>query len=121
MRDVEFNKGQVVKYLAWTFGLAYAVQFTTARLYQTNRALGQLVLAAMMFVPTLGALLAGGKFADMGWKPQIKRNLKPLLIAWFGPMLLTVVGAALYFLAFPGHFDLSGAYVADSGGAAALD
>ncbi len=121
MRDVEFNKGQVVKYLAWTFGLAYAVQFATARLYQTNRALGQLVLAAMMFVPTLGALLAGGKFADMGWKPQVKRNLKPLLIAWFGPMLLTVVGAALYFLAFPGHFDLSGAYVADSGGAAALE
>ena len=59
MRNAEFNKGQVVKYLVWTFGLAYAVQFATANLYRTNLPVAQLVLAAMMFVPTLGVLLAG--------------------------------------------------------------
>lgn len=121
MRSADFNKSQVIKYLAWTFSLAYAVQFATARLYQTNRALGQLVLAAMMFVPTLGVLLAGGKIRDMGWKPQFKRNLRSILIAWLAPILLTIVGAALYFLVFPGHFDLSGTYLSESVGAEALE
>ena len=39
MRNVSFNKGQVVKYLAWTFGLAWAIQFAVAPLYRTNQAL----------------------------------------------------------------------------------
>ena len=120
MRDADFDKGQVVKYLAWTFGLAWAVQFAAAPLYRSNRAIGQLALAAMMFVPALGALLAGGDLSGMGWRPRVRQNLRLLLIAWFAPMLLTALGAALYFLAFPGHFDLTGAYLAASGGAEAL-
>ena len=120
MRDADFDKGQVVKYLAWTFGLAWAVQFAAAPLYRANRANGQLALAAMMFVPALGALLAGGKLSGMGWRPRVRQNLRLLLVAWFAPALLTALGAALYFLAFPGHFDLSGAYLAASGGAEAL-
>ena len=121
MRNVSFNKGQVVKYLAWTFGLAWAIQFAVAPLYRTNQALGQLVLAAMMFVPALGAWLAGGKLAGLGWKPQIRKNLRPILIAWLAPMLLTALGAALYFLCFPGHFDLTGTYLKASVGEAALE
>ncbi len=120
MRNVSFNKGQVAKYLVWTFGLAWAVQFAAAPLYRANPGLGQLVLAAMMFVPALGVVLAGGKLADMGWKPQIKKNLRSILIAWLAPMALTVLGAALYFLFFPGHFDLTGAYLKASGGEEAL-
>ena len=120
MRNAEFNKGQVVKYLVWTFGLAYAVQFATANLYRTNLPVAQLVLAAMMFVPTLGVLLAGGNLKEMGWKPQFKKNLRAILIAWLSPMLLTIVGAGLYFLVFPGHFDLSGGYVTAAAGAEAL-
>ena len=120
MRDADFDKGQVMKYLAWTFGLAWAVQFAAAPLYRANRANGQLALAAMMFVPALGALLAGGKLSGMGWRPRVRQNLRLLLVAWFAPALLTALGAALYFLAFPGHFDLSGAYLAASGGAEAL-
>ena len=121
MRSTTFDKGRVIRYLAWTFGLAYAVQFAAAPLYKANRALGQLALAAMMFVPALSVLLAGGSLSGMGWRPQIRRNLRLLLIAWFAPMLLTALGAALYFLAFPGHFDLSGAYLTASVGAQALE
>ena len=91
-----------------------------APLYRANRANGQLALAAMMFVPALGALLAGGDLSGMGWRPRVRQNLRLLLVAWFAPALLTALGAALYFLAFPGHFDLSGAYLAASGGAEAL-
>ena len=120
MTKVEYNKKQVVKYLVWTFALAYVVQICAAPLYRSNRPIGQLVLAAMMFVPTLGVLLSGATLKDMGWKPQIKRNFKTILIAWFAPVILTAGGAVLYFLFFPKHFDLSGEYVAAIGGAEAL-
>lgn len=121
MRNAVYDKAQVVKYLIWTFALAYSVQVGAALIYNGgNRMLGQLIIAAMMFVPTLGVLLAGGRLSDMGWKPRIKRNIKSILIAWFAPLILTAVGAGLYFMIFPGHFDLSGAYVAAGGGAEAL-
>ena len=121
MREVEFNKKQVLKYLAWTFGLAYAVQFATADLYRTNLPVAQLVLAAMMFAPALGVLLAGGNLKQMGWKPQFKKNLRPILIAWLSPMVMTIAGAALYFLVFPSHFDLSGVYLVSAVGPEALE
>ena len=62
MRSNEFNKKQVVRYLLWTFAAAYLVQFLSASLYNRNRQAGQLVLAAMMFVPTLGVILSGAGF-----------------------------------------------------------
>ena len=121
MRNVQFEKPKVVKFLAWTFFLAYLIQVGAALLYQSgNTMLGQLVLALMMFVPTLGVLLAGAKLKDMGWNPRLRQNLKPILLAWFAPLLLSAAGAGLYFLFFPNHFDLSGTYLAASGGTEAL-
>ena len=121
MRDREFNKKQVVKYLVWTFALAYIIQFCAAPLYKSNRTAGQLVIAAMMFVPTIGVLLSGAGLKDMGWKPQVRKNIRIILAAWFAPAVLTAAGAALYFLIFPKHFDLSGEYVAAVGGAQAIE
>ena len=121
MHNTEFNKAQVVKFLLWTFGLAYLIQLGAAYLaYRGNPAVGRLIIAGMMFVPTLGVLLAGGSLRDMGWNPQIRRNWKSLLIAWLAPIVLTAVGAALYFLVFPSHFDLSGNYLAATVGEEAL-
>ena len=117
MRKMQFNKAQVLKYLAWTFGLAYLVQIGAAYLYNNvNVLLGQIVVAAMMFVPALGVLLSGAGFREMGWKPRFKQNVKPILTAWFAPVVLTAAGAALYFLVFPGHFDLSGQYMTAAAG-----
>ena len=122
MCDVEFNRTQVVKYLAWTFGLAYAIQVGVWALFSSGNAIaGQLVMAAMMLVPTLGVVLSGAGLAGLGWKPQIKKNVKTILIAWFGPAVLTAIGAALYFLVFPKHFDLSGSYMVASGGEEAIE
>ena len=122
MRNTEFDKSRVVKYLIWTFALAYIIQFGVGLLYQSgNMVIGQLVMAGMMFVPMLGVVLSGGKFSNMGWKPQIKKNFKTILIAWFAPAALTAIGAALYFMIFPGHFDLSGSGFAANAGSEALE
>jgi len=122
MRNMTFNKSQVMKYLIWTFALAYIMQAGVGLLYKSGNAMtGQLMMAGMMFVPALGVLFSGSKLSGMGWKPQIKKNIKPLLIAWFAPAILTFIGAALYFLIFPGHFDLSGSFMAESAGKEALE
>ena len=122
MCEVKFNKSQLVGYLVWTFGLAYGIQVGVWALFSSGNAMaGQLVMAAMMFVPTLGVVLSGAGLAGLGWKPYIKKNIKTILIAWFAPAVLTAIGAALYFLAFPQHFDLSGSYVMANGGEEALD
>ena len=108
----EFNRKQTVKYLIWTFALAYAIQFAAAYIWNNvNASIGALIVAAMMFVPTLGVLLAGGKLKGMGWNPRIRKNIGSFLIAWFLPIVFTALGAALYFLVFPRHLDLSGAAV----------
>ena len=111
------------KYLGWTFALAYLIQFGMSWLYHSgeNRLFWQLPVAAMMFIPTLGVLFSGGSFSGMGWKPKIGKNIRWILIAWFMPAVLTAVGAVMYFLVFPGHFDLSGEYLAASGGAEAIE
>jgi len=98
MKNTEFNRSQVVKYLVWTFGLAYIIQVGVGVLYKSGNAMiGQLIMAGMMFVPTLGVLLSGSKLSGVGWKLHIKKNIKPLLIAWFAPAILTTIGALLYF------------------------
>ena len=122
MCDTEFNKTQVIKYLIWTFALAYAIQFGAAYLiHHGHMIIGMLTVAGMMFVPTIGVLLSGVKLKGMGWNPKIRKNIKPILLAWFSPLILTAVGAALYFLVFPDHFDLSGKYLALSVGEEALE
>lgn len=112
----------MVKYLVWTFAFAYIIQAGVGRLYKNgNTIAGQMVMTGMMFVPTFGVLLSGSKLSGMGWKPQIRKNIKTILIAWLAPAFLTSIGAALYFLIFPGHFDLNGSSLVASAGQEALD
>ncbi len=121
MHSTEYNKTRVIKYLIFTFTAAYLIQFFAARI--CNRGdiqIGQMIIAAIMFIPTLGVLFSGAGLRDMGWKLQLRKNIKSILIAWFAPAVLTVIGAALYFLLFPGHFDLTGKAMAASGGAETL-
>ena len=121
MHNTEFNRAQVVKFLLCTFGLAYLIQLGAAFVANSgNLMLGRLIIAGMMVVPTLGVLLAGGSLRGMGWNPQLRRNWKSFLIAWFAPIALTAVGAALYFLVFPSHFDLSGSNLTAAVGEEAL-
>ena len=122
MNNVSFNKKGTIKYLAWTFLIAWVMQAIAAVLYRNGIAIvGQLLMGIMMFVPLVGVLLSGQPFSGMGWKPRLKGKIKLLLAAWFLPALLTAIGAALYFAVFPGHFDMSGDALAAAAGADALE
>ena len=116
------DKKGTIKYLIWTFLIAWIMQIIVAVLARKGlAAVGQLLTAVMMFVPLLGVLLSGQPLSGMGWKPRLKGKVKILLAAWFLPALLTAIGAALYFVVFPGHFDLSGEYLASAAGPEALE
>lgn len=69
----------------------------------------QLLVAAAMFFPAIGVfltrLITKEGFKNAWLKPNLKKNIRYYLLAWFGPGILTFVGSALYFLIFRGSFD----------------
>lgn len=122
MNKVTFDRKRTIRYLIWTFLTAWIMQVAVAVLYRNGlTVVGRLVIAVVMFTPLLGVILAGAKLPGMGWKPRLKGNVRYLLAAWFLPILLTVIGALMYFAAFPGHFDLSGEYLAANAGPEVLE
>ncbi len=112
------------KYLRWVFIIAWIMQVAIWMLYQNGGAsAGKLLMAVMMFVPLVAVLRSGEKLKGMGWKPKFKGNVGTLLFAWFAPTVLTAIGAAIYFLIFSKHLDLTGQYIfasAGDAGAAAM-
>lgn len=75
----------------------------------------QLTVAAAMFCPAIGVLLTRlitkEGFKDAWLKPNLKKNLRFYLLAWFGPSVLTFAGCAIYFLLVPGSFDPNCGYM----------
>ena len=75
----------------------------------------QLTVAAAMFFPAIGVvltrLITKEGFRNAWLKPNLKKNLRFYLLAWFGPAILTFAGMGIYFLLFPDHLDLSFSYM----------
>lgn len=67
------------------------------------------LLSVCMFAPLFGVLATEGglKKARSGicWRPGIKGRVRWWLAAWFVPAVLTLLGAAVFFLLFPNRFD----------------
>ena len=100
---------KLLPYLLWSFALAWPVQALAAWMaLQGNTMAFQVIMIVCMFMPLLAAVLARVPLGDLGWRPGLRQNWKWLLAAWLIPVLLTVLGAAVYFLCFPARFDLSG-------------
>lgn len=99
-------------YFLLSFGLAWLLQIVASRaLMQGNAALFSPLLALSMFCPLVGALACKLLFRsslNVGWRPAFKGKLRWWAAAWFGPAILTVLGAALYFLLFPARLDTGG-------------
>lgn len=104
------KKANLKIYLIWCFAIAYLIQVGVGFLYQNGSVqIAQLIMAVMMWVPALGVLIAGGSLKTLGWKPK---NIRMILTAWFLPAVLTAIGATIYFLIFPSHFDANGSFIA---------
>ena len=108
MDKTTYDQKTVLRYILWAFIPAYIIQFIAAAVvYRVGLAQGRLVIARMMFVPALAVILSGRGLSGLGWKPGIRKNILNILAAWFLPVILTALGAGLYFLLFPSHLDAS--------------
>lgn len=112
---------RILIYIVITFALTWAYCLLIVYPIANGEALSgvpalatQLVVAAAMFFPAIGVMLTrlftkeGLKAAWL--KPNLRKNLKYYLLAWFGPGILTFAGMGIYFLLFPDQLDLSFGY-----------
>lgn len=105
-------------YILVTFGFGWLTQglAVLSVSYGMNALVYTALLSVCMFAPLFGTLAANGGIgqkADIRWKPRIKGRARWWLAAWFIPAVLTILGAALYFLLFPNRFDSSMPMVAE--------
>lgn len=103
-------------FLAITFALTWAYEFGVVYPLASGAfdgippAAAQLAIGAAMFFPAIGVLITRlatrEGFKNSVVKPRRFKESAPwFLVAWFAPALLTVLGAAAYFLLFPQDFD----------------
>jgi len=119
--DEKLNKKRLFIFLAFAFGLAWLISLVIALkgglaespllIPSLNLTLAAALLAGgVMMAPALANLLTRlltheGK-ADLWLKPARFANpWRNWLLAWALPAVLTVLGAALFFLLFPSNFD----------------
>ncbi len=74
-----------------------------------------ILVAVVMFFPAIGVLLTRlitkEGFKNVWIKPHFKGNIRTYLLAYFGPGILTILGALVYFLVYPDNFDKSFGYL----------
>jgi len=102
--------------LAWAVGLAVYLINENADPFDPNIASLQLTVTLLlavgyMWAPALGNILTR-LITREGWQtgfliPHFRRAWKFWLLAWIMPVVLTVLGLAVYFLVFPAYFDSS--------------
>lgn len=99
-------------FIAVTFGITWLVWGGLALFGMTlgSSVLSQIIVAVTMWAPALGVLLTKrihreGNILHAGFRPKFRGHIRVYLFAWLIPALFTLLGAALYFLVFPGQFD----------------
>lgn len=113
---------RILIYLGITFVLTYGYCFgiiyplsNSDNLREVVAMLTQLLVGMVMFFPAVGVLLTRlitkEGFQNAWLHPHFKGNLKYYLMAYFGPGILTLLGAVVYFLIFPSRFDINCGYL----------
>lgn len=109
MKDRKFSK-----YMIFAFAIAWALQIVASIFSNKGNIMAfQAITAVSMYAPFAAVLLSGISIRDIGWHPKLlKGKAKYVAAAWLMPAVLSVLGAAIYFLCFPKAFDSSGSYLA---------
>lgn len=111
----KLNSRRILLYLLINFGATWLYEFLVVWPVATSsnptvQSMAQLALAVAMFFPALSVvairLITKEGFKNAMLAPKNgKHSIPYFLMAWFGPALLTVVGAVIYFVIFPRDFD----------------
>ncbi len=113
------NKKQVVKFLLFVFITAYSIQIAVSLIALKNpmglrNMFSVAGLMVVMFTPFFGTLFAKGNLKGIGFMPKFKKAAFLIPVCMFAPAIISIIGAALFFLVFPDYLDLSGSYLQSS-------
>ena len=98
---------------AWTIGLIWprTLGVDLLALPQEELVFNTSLTAVLMFFPALGVLITRlitrEGFKNTMLRLNLKGNVRYYLIGWFGPMVLTILGAVLYYAIYPSEFTLA--------------
>lgn len=98
---------------AWTIGLIWprTLGIDLLTLPQEELVINTSLTAVLMFFPALGVLITRlitrEGFKNTMLRLDLRGNVRYYLIGWFGPMVLTILGAVLYYAIYPCEFTLA--------------
>lgn len=120
--DNNLTTKRLILYIGITFLLTYLADFLVIYPLVKNispgmQSIGQLLIGCTMFIPAIGVLLTRlltkEGFKDSYIVPKTgKRSIPYFFFGWFAPVILTVLGAAVFFIIFPDKFDSGMGYLA---------
>lgn len=98
--------------ITWTVELFFVCQHygDTTSTDTTVAAQTTAIVAMCMFLPAISVLftrLLLGDWSDCRLRLHLKGNAAPYLIGWFGPLVLIVLGAVLWFVLNPQEFQVT--------------
>ena len=97
----------------WTIGLIWprTLGVDLLTLPQEELVVNTSLTAVLMFFPALGVLITRlitrEGFKNAMLRLNLRGNVRYYLIGWFGPMVLTILGAVLYYAIYPSEFTLA--------------
>ena len=100
--------------IAWLTGLAVYLTGGLANSQELISGTGITYAALLLPVAYMGApaiahvltrLVTQEGWKNVGLRPNFRKGWPYWLMAWFGPVVLTLVGVAVYFLIFPQYYD----------------
>ena len=116
--DSNLDTRRIFIFLGFAFGIAWIaglIIYLTGGLTNSPQiapgvSLALLLMATVyMWAPALGniltRLLTREGWKDMGLRPNFKKGWRYWLAGWFLPVVMTLTGAALFFVLFPQYFD----------------
>ena len=115
------KKKRILFYIGITFLLTYGYCFGVIYPFINREdsagtgSMLSILVTVVMFFPAIGVLLTRlatkEGFKNVWIKPHFKGNIRTYLLAYFGPGVLTILGALVYFLVYPDNFDKNFGYL----------
>ncbi|QQO07980.1 CPBP family intramembrane glutamic endopeptidase [Breznakiella homolactica] len=105
---------KIITFLAITFGLTWLCWgLLSLKVTDLNGAgIAQVVVAFSMWFPGIGFFITRALFKNekqplsLLFYPRFKGHIRYYIAAWISPLILTLLGSALYFLIFRGTFTM---------------
>ena len=115
MAEEKGKKKELFWFFFWLIALTAVTEgLSIAAFYREDLAMTQAGMMGLMYVPLLAVLLSRRSLRGIGFRLRFRGKVRYYLVAWFSPLALSLLGAALYYGLFPGHFDLSGAILGET-------